>query len=142
MTMDPFSLTTGCIGLAATITKLSIMVTSFVSEVRAARSDLDGVSRELISLKTILELIKEDLSREGHEQTELPETLQRQINGIILNCKSVISEISDILSKHIQNKIAKKIKWAISDQKDVNKLRSSLEAHKSALEIALDMIQL
>jgi hypothetical protein len=32
--------------------------------------------------------------------------------------------------------------WAIRGSSDVTKLRLSLEAHKSALEIALDMVQM
>jgi hypothetical protein len=60
--MDPISFTATCIGLASTITRTSLIVIGFVKDVRAARSDLDAVSRELLSLKTVLELLVDDIN--------------------------------------------------------------------------------
>jgi hypothetical protein len=54
----------------------------------------------------------------------------------------VLEEIEEKLKKHSGNMIDKAARWAINGQNDVAKLRSSLEAHKSALEIALDMVAL
>jgi cell shape-determining protein MreC len=139
--MDPFSLTTGCIGLVAAIAQLSSSIASFIADVRSSRADLDGVSRELLSLKTILELLESDLSHTS--STNLPETLTKQVNGILRNCTSVVQSILNILKKHEEgNRVYKAAQWAISGKSDVDKLRTSLEAHKSALEIALDMIQM
>jgi len=133
--MDPIN------GILQSITKLSFSVTTFILAVRQARSDLDGISRELLSLKTILELLNEDLSNQNG-QFKLPESLRGQITGIVQNCSKVLKDIEDILAKHSENALHKKAKWALSDSKDAQKLRVTLEAHKSALEIALDMVQL
>jgi hypothetical protein len=123
----------GCVGLVATITQLSLAVASFVKAVRSARKDLDTISRELISLQTILQLIADDVSGDS----DLPETLQKQISGIVSNCTQVLEEIRLTLEKNGTAAL-----WAIRGSSDVTKLRLSLEAHKSALEIALDMVQM
>jgi hypothetical protein len=131
--MDPLSVTTACFGLISTITSASLVVIGFVKDVRAARSDLDVVSRELISLKTILELLADDVNDSSNEP--IPQTLQKQIVGIVANCTGVVVDIEKTLKKHEGGKVT-------SGKKDVAKLQTSLEAHKSALEIALDMVTL
>ncbi|CAM6001952.1 unnamed protein product [Sphagnum balticum] len=50
--MDRLSITATCVGLTSTITRTSLLVIDFVKDVRAARSDLDDVSRKLHYLKT------------------------------------------------------------------------------------------
>lgn len=138
--MDPLSITATCISLVSTITKTSLFVGGFVKDVRAARSDLDGVSRELLSLKTVLELLAEDAADSARES--FPQTLQKQITGIISNCTGVVVDIEETLKKHEGGKLNKAAQWVAFGKNDMVKLRSSLEAHKSALEIALEMVTL
>jgi hypothetical protein len=137
--MDPISLTTGCVGLVAAIAQLTTSISTFIARVRSARADLDSVSRELLSLKIILELLHLDLTDDA---VNFSDTLQRQVSAIITNCTNVILEIQKILDKQNGSGVQKAAQWALSSRADVDKLRTSLEAHKSALEIALDMIQL
>jgi len=138
--MDPLSIAGTCVSLVGTITKTSILVTGFVRDVRAARSDLDAVSRELLSLKTVLELLADDVAEPAGKG--FPETLKKQITGIVSNRSGVIIEIEQTLKKHEGTGLKKSAQWASSGKDDMAKLRSSLEAHKSALEIALDMVNL
>jgi transcriptional regulator of heat shock response len=138
--MDPLSITATCVGLASSITRTSLVVISFVKDVRSARSDLDVISRELSSLKTILELLTEDVSDSTTQS--IPQTLQKQITGIVTNCTEVVVDIEKTLVKHEGGKMHKAAKWVASGKSDVAKLQLSLEAHKSALEIALDMVAL
>jgi hypothetical protein len=138
--MDPISFTATCIGLASTITRTSLIVIGFVKDVRAARSDLDAVSRELLSLKTVLELLADDVNDSNTKP--IPQMLQKQITGIVTNCTGVVVDIEQTLKKHEGGKLNKAAKWVASGKSDVVKLQLSLEAHKSALEIALDMVTL
>jgi hypothetical protein len=138
--MDPLSIAGTCVSLVGTITKTSILVTGFVRDVRAARSDLDAVSRELLSLKTVLELLADDFAEPAGKS--FPETLRKQITGIVSNCSGVVIEIEHTLKKHEGTGLKKSAQWVLSGKDDIAKLRSSLEAHKSALEIALDMVNL
>jgi hypothetical protein len=134
---DPFSIATGCVALIGTIVKVSTSVTGFIKAFRVARSDLDAVSRELSSLQTILELIADDASKNA-----FPDTLQRQIEGIVSNCSQVLEEIGFTLEKYDNLGNRRAAEWALSGSADVTKLRLSLEAHKTALELALDMVQM
>lgn len=138
--MDPLSIASGCAGLVQAIGSLSFSIHAFVRTCREARSDLDRVSRELLSLQTVLELIQEDVTDDA---TTFPQTLERHVSGIVLNCNSVFTEIQECITKYSSdNRLKIKASWAINGQGDVAKLRSSLEAHKAALELALDMFAL
>ncbi len=58
--MYPVSIAAGALGIAGTISKLSVSISTFVRQVRDARADMDEVLWELVSLKTILEMLAED----------------------------------------------------------------------------------
>ncbi|KAF5571516.1 chitin synthase A [Fusarium phyllophilum] len=137
--MDPLSIVSGCAGLITAIGSLSVSINTFVRSCREARSDLDRVSRELHSLQTVLELIEEDAK---DDTKPFPPTIQHHVSGIVTNCGSVVLEVETCIKKYGDGRIKNKAAWAINGQGDMEKLRSSLEAHKSALELALDMISL
>ncbi|CAF3626735.1 unnamed protein product [Fusarium graminearum] len=137
--MDPLSIATGCASLVTTIGGLTLSINSFVRNCREARSDLDSVSRELHSLETVLELIEEDAK---DDTKPFPETIQRHVSGIVTNCGSVVVEIQTCITKYGDGNVRSKAAWVLNGQGDMGKLRSSLEAHKSALELALDMLTL
>ncbi|EON66103.1 hypothetical protein W97_05346 [Coniosporium apollinis CBS 100218] len=138
--MDPLSITASCFTLAATITRVSFQVTEFVREVRDARSDLDAVARELLSIKTVLEILADDAKDPA--QNNFPPTLGRQVTGILANCNDVVAQIERLLSSYQGSRLTKGTKWALNGRGDAGKLRSTLEAHKTALDIALDMVAL
>lgn len=113
-----------------------------MKDVRATRSDLDGVSSELGSLKTVLELFADDINESRN--VSFRQTLQKQIAGIVTNCSGVVAGIKETLKKHEGGKVAKAAQWDAFEKGYIVKLRSttSLEAHKYALEIALDPVSL
>lgn len=41
--MDPFSVSTACVGLPAAVGQMSVQIAQFVSGVREARRDMDAV---------------------------------------------------------------------------------------------------
>ena len=118
--MDPLSITATCVGLASTITRTSLVVISFLKDVRSARSDLNVVSRELGSLKIILELLAEDVNDSTTQS--IPQTLQKQITGIVTNCTGVVVDIEKTLVKHGGGRMNKAAKWVASGKSDVAKL--------------------
>jgi len=136
--MDPLSITAACVSLTATVAKTSLAVTLFVRAMRATRSDLDGVSRELASLNTVLELLSED----AKDIDNFPLTLRKQITLILGNCELALVDIQCLLSKYDKPGFYTESKWALSGAQDVTKLRVNLESHKSALELALEMAAL
>lgn len=91
-----------------------------------------------MSLKTILELLLDDTS--GPTSETIPATLKNQIYGIIANCTEVVRSIEKLLDQHAGTQTDRGARWALTGRSDVSKLRVSLEAHKSALELALDLV--
>jgi hypothetical protein len=138
--MDPLSISASCITLIQAIAQVSLLTTGFVRDIRAARSEIDAISRELLSLKTVLELLAEDVAESN--VGSFPETLRQQIIGIVTNCKGVVAEIETTFAKHEGPKISKAAHWVASGKSDIAKLRACLEAYRSALDIALDMANL
>jgi hypothetical protein len=136
--MEPFSITVGCIGLGNTAIKLGDTISKFVREVRSARSDLDAVGRELGSLRLILQTLQDDFSEEGDQTATFPETLKRQVRDILTNCEDVLQDIHKLLDQQKSSRLGEATKWTLRGKEDVKKLRMSLEAHRSALEIALE----
>jgi hypothetical protein len=53
-----------------------------------------------------------------------------------------VLDIEETLKKHEGGKLGKAAQWVAFGKNDVVKLRSNLEAYKSALEIALEMVTL
>jgi hypothetical protein len=86
--------------------------------------------------KTVLELLADDVVDPSSE------SFPKQIAGIVTNYSVVVAEIEQTLKKHEDSQLSKAAQWVMSGKDDIAKLRSSLEAHKSALEIALDMVTL
>lgn len=131
--MDPLSIAVSCVTLVTTVGNLSLKIHTFVREVRDARGDLDAISKELGSLKMVLELLSDDAK--ASNGAGFPESLIRQIAGILTNCAGVLKLIDESLTKHSGGGMRKGVKWSLAGRDDVNKLRSNLEAHKSALDM-------
>jgi hypothetical protein len=135
--MDPLSITSACGSLLAAVTKLSTQITKFVSSVRDARRDIDAVSRELTSLALCLETLRDDSAT-----TAFPDNFSGNLLSVLGNCGVVVKDIADLLARLQASVSGGRVQWPISGRNEVNRLRSSLESHKSALEIALDMMTL
>lgn len=114
-------------------------MTTFVREVRDARSDVDGVSAELNSLKTILELIVEDVEAATNP---LPPLLKTRIEAILSSCSQAVNEIEVCVGRHQGSRVQKGMRWATMGKGEMAKLQSTLEANKATLSLALDMISM
>ena len=139
--MDPISITAGCVALTATATKLADTITRFVRDVRVARADLDAVSRELGSLKLILLTLGDEFVDEGSDDAvELPATLRKQIQDMIGNCQAVLVDIGRLLEEQKKSRIGEAQRWTLTGKADVSRLQMSLAAHRGALDIALELV--
>lgn len=134
---DPLSIAAGCVALTATAAKLADTITRFVRDVRAARADLDGVSRELGSLKLILLTLEDEFKdAESNKAVHVPGTLRKQIQDMVGNCQAVLVDINRLLEDQKTSRIGETSKWTLTGKSDVRKLQVSLEAHRSALDSA------
>jgi hypothetical protein len=138
--VDPvtaLTITGTCISLIANIGKLSLQIKTFVSEVREARKDMDAVNRELSSLSLCLESLREDCT-----QIDYPENSRIPLVAILRNCDNITKEMEALLQKMLPGNMARRTQWVMTGRDEMNKLRTGLETHKSAIEIALGTIEL
>jgi hypothetical protein len=113
---------------------LMIEINSFVSAVRDARGDMADVNRELSSLSFSLSILQEDAGKVSY-----PESLEKSLTEVLRNCDRVTTQMKVLLDKLSSMKLGRRIQWAVEGRGEMDKLRSSPEAHKSAIEIALEM---
>jgi hypothetical protein len=138
--MDPFTITTGCVALVATIAKVSSQISEFVREVRDARNDLDAVSRELVSLNNVLGILSEDAQSPAVET--FPPNLRNQVSSVLKSCQIALGQIETCLQTYSRGGLTEGARWSVHGRSDIDKLRSTLEAQKSALDLALDLVEL
>src|SRR5436305_11415795 len=131
------AITVACASLISSIGTLSKQIVAFVSDIRDARKDMDAVSRELSSLSLCLEGLRDDSSK-----IQLPESLQQNLVGVLRNCDDVTKEMQDLLTNLLRESLRTGVQWSMLARDEMNKLRSRLEAHKSAIDIALEMISI
>jgi len=134
---DPLSLISACMSLISTIGKTSSLITSFVRRCRAARHDLDNISRELTSLKNVLSLLKDDIVTTNDQA--IPKTLRKEIATSIANCGIVLRELGELLQRH-NGGVDRAVCWATTGTRDAAKLSLSLDRYRGALNLALDLL--
>lgn len=135
--MDPLSISTACVSLKATLGRILPQIESFKSDVCDAHRDMDAVSRELHSLSLSLENLRDDSAKINY-----PQGSHRTLITVLGNCDHVTKEIEALLNKMASSNLGRRVQWTIYGRDDMNKLRSRLEAHKSAIDIALDVVSI
>lgn len=134
--MDPFSITSACVGLLCTITSLTLRITRFAGDVRDSRKDLDAVRRELSSLSFCVESLRDDTNKDSNMY---PDALKPDLVSVLDNCDGVMNEMTMLLEKSTSNNLGRRVQWAACGQDEMNKLRSKLEGYKATIELALHM---
>src|SRR5438034_9133331 len=129
--MDPFSIAGICVGLRSTIAKASLSITIFKREVRDTACEMDAVSRELLSLDTVLKDLARDITSPGRES--YPPSLAAQIPGILMNCNDVMTRLDQTLKKYSRRSLGAGAQWPWVGKQDVGQLQSSLETFKNIL---------
>jgi hypothetical protein len=133
---DPFSIVAASVGLVASITRLSIQISRFCSDIGDAARDMDSLNRQLTSLSSILLRIQHDPAVLG-----LPGSFLHELADMIKACEAVITEMSVILGKKMTpNNSWRKVSWAINKKNDLTEKQAKLEAHKSALNLTLMLV--
>ena len=135
--MDPFSIAGICVGLRSTIAKASLSITIFKREVRDAALEMDAVSRELLSLETVLETLARDITSPGREA--YPPSLAAQIPDILMNCNDVMTQLDQTLKKYSRRYLGAGVQWSWVGKQDVDQLRSSFETFKNILSLTVKL---
>jgi GTPase-activating protein SAC7 len=83
--------------------KALLVLNGFVRDVREARLDVDGISRELHSLQSVLDLLKEDAGL-------FPSELAEQTPEVLVHCKRVVDELDECMSMLNSDKLSRQEK--------------------------------
>lgn len=100
---------------------------------------MDMVTRELSSLRMCLECLKDESIK---LTPRYPPSLQENVVKIMKNCGEIAGKMSKLLCDYCRENRGNKMQWATVGRSEMNILRSSLETHKTALDVALDMISM
>ncbi len=133
--MEALSIAAASLSVLNGIATLSQTLTTFTKHFKGARRDVDGFLRELTSLGLCLETLRD------HE-FPFPASLKAQLVGVLDNCDGVVQELSTVLIKHRQAGSLRQLQWSATDGQEIVQLRQRLEAHKSVLEITLEVAEL
>jgi len=132
--MDPLSITASCFALINALSKVTEQVTGFIRDFRESRQELQALSRELQDLQLALDLLKDDT---------VPVGIHGQLFSMMANCHTVVDEINGFIEKHSRTKgVERAARWRTSGRDEANKLRLTLEAHRGALSLAVDVISM
>lgn len=134
--MDPFSIVTTCIGLIGNIAQLSAQIKTFVGHYRDARKDLESVSSELQSLSMCLECLRGDFS---NERINPPEGISVSLSAVLGDCENVVADMQALLLRYSSTNFDKRLQWAVNGRQQMSTLRTSLELHKSTIDLALEI---
>lgn len=138
--MDPLSITLASVTLIDAIAKVSKTGTSFLVDVRNAKSDIEAVIGESDSIKVVITLIANEFQQRSVDH--VPKPLHEKIVGIIDNCVNLVADIDKSLAGYGSTSAQKCIKWATSGKREIAKARAGLGAHRVALELALEMLNM
>jgi uncharacterized protein (DUF3084 family) len=132
---DPLSITGTALSIAAFSFKLIKDIDQFMRQVRQARSEMDGISRELGSLRSALEMLAEDAKTPG---VQFPQTLER----ILKNCMDELQKLDAKLQEYHSERLKIRVKYVWSGKETMNSYQTTLAAHKGALDLAVDVMTL
>ncbi|KAM7190188.1 hypothetical protein V8F20_009810 [Naviculisporaceae sp. PSN 640] len=129
---DPFSITSGCAGLITAIAQ----AVKVAIHIRNARDDIAAITHELGRTKDVLdELVRMD----QEHGSSIPRKLKDQIKGIITNCRDVVREIETSLVKIRDMSRLRVAITALMGESDLKRQLKTMEAHKAALKLVLDL---
>ena len=98
---------------------------------------MDAVSRELLSLKVVLETLARDVTSPGCGS--YPPSLAAQIPDILQNCNDVMTQLDKTLKKYSGRAVMGSAQWSLTGKQDVDQLRSSLESYKNVLSLTVEL---
>lgn len=68
-----------------------------------------------------------------------PEIMRQSLRSVLESCRLVVERMQDHLKKVASESFGRRLQWAIKGKGEMDRLRQTLEAHKSSLSITLEM---
>ncbi|KAI1308338.1 hypothetical protein F5Y03DRAFT_350711 [Xylaria venustula] len=135
---DPLSIASGAIAVITATTQTVSAIYKFIRDCKEARADLTQLTGELSELNLILELIRDENAAATKDC--LPDALQTHIQAMLTSCTTTVQQIENTLAR-CRGKSGP-LRWTALEKERVMALKSSLEAFKSGLSLALETVNL
>ncbi|KAF8457859.1 hypothetical protein BDZ91DRAFT_503089 [Kalaharituber pfeilii] len=141
--MDPVSIVTSILG----VIKLPATIYYGLQDMRDAPLAIKNVILEIICSRRVLNHLKDILENDANIRTRFPNDLTEDLVGILWSLKDTDRQLSKTLQPYMNlstkrrvSMIILQLKWVLGKEKDVEKLRKHLEAHKNTLSLILGMM--
>ncbi|KAH8807348.1 ankyrin repeat-containing domain protein [Xylogone sp. PMI_703] len=140
---DPFSIVATVIGLTGTAIKVSRLIYEFTKDLGEAWGALIALSNEISLLRTVFDRLERSLKEDFDSVPPFPTDMSRELGDVLNSCMNVLQELERIVIKFIEKKrkgglrdIQNRVRW-VFEEKNISRIRVSLEAHKETLNITL-----
>jgi hypothetical protein len=131
------SITTVTVHIISLVRKVTNIISKVVTDVRESRKDLVRVSGELSSLRVTLQVCYDD----GFDlRVTAPANVQDRMVSMISECTNTLGDLESLLLGVLEIRVKEKVEWAATVRSEIYRLRSTLEAHKMALNLDLDLL--
>ena len=135
--MDPFTVTTACIGTIAGISQLTSQITNFIRQLKDAQDDMQAVLAQLGAVAKGLEQLRDESTKINY-----PEDLQQRLIDMVRDCDTVVTSMQRVLDEASNATTARRLQWTLTGKNNMTKLSSRLEAHKTAVVVAVSVASL
>ncbi|RFU34004.1 hypothetical protein B7463_g2338, partial [Scytalidium lignicola] len=126
-----------------TAIKVSKLIYDFTKDLGEAWGALVAVSNELSLLRKVFDRLERSLKEDFDSVPPFPTEMSRELSEVLNSCMNVLQQLERIVIKFIEKKrkgglrdIQNRVKW-VFEEKNISKIRVSLEAHKETLNITL-----
>lgn len=135
--MDPFSLTTGVVGLLAVIAQVTDSVNSYIGALQDRKQDIQDLYRELLLLRNVLTQFQAFVVSEKAKNASFD--ANSVLGTAISDCSRRLERVGDKLKVPTGDKFARtmaKLKWPF-EQDEIQKLNTSLQRFVQTFSFAL-----
>lgn len=137
--MDPFSIVGTLSGLVLAVSKVTAQAHNLKGGFKDAPSDVELITRDLVSLSSILTQLEDDLQSPVFETHPIPAEVQADTKKVLESCKKVFQRVEGLSKSYVDvdKRTLKKMQWAMTGHGDATKLSRILGDHKSTLQLTL-----
>lgn len=113
-------------------------ISQFTRDVPESRQNLSRISRDLVSLRTVIEHMVSSIGSNNIDQR--PDILKEHIPTLLRNCIPVLNDVYLKLKDPRISETYQAARWVLYVKVAMKKLHLDVEMHKSAFELALGLI--
>lgn len=137
--MDPFSIVGTVSGLVLAVSKVTAQAHSLKCSFKDAPSDVELITRDLVSLSSILAQLESDLQNPVFQSNPIPDDVKTDTRKVLESCKKVFQRVEGLAESYdnVDKRTLKKMQWAMTGHADATKLSRVLGDHKQTLQLTL-----